>query len=377
MKSIPDALLQHYASSSTTITTCWKVTRRDGLTFCYTAFDRDLRVQGLVYSATVAVSATAIASSNKFEIQNVEVAGLLQEGLMALGAMTEQDILAGIWDDARVTIFEVNYVDPSMGIATMQTGRIGQLSTGRLTYTSELRGLMQNLQQSIGHTVLPGCFKDLGDENCMVDLSLFTYDGTVSTALTTRNWIDVTLRQPDHQCRGGLVTWLTGANAGLAMEVKDQSAAGDVILQSDMPYPVAIGDTYSIHAGCNKLHKRGELVYAAALTGSVTSVNGTSFVDSSRGEDDHYLDGGRFTWTGGANLDIVTEVSNFITKTFTLLGSPAFPIQEGDTYTVEPQITTGALVYDGDCGVKFDNAVNFGGFPEVPGNDKVLGAGNQ
>jgi hypothetical protein len=51
----------------------------------------------------------------------------------------------------------------------------------------------------------------------------------------------------------GLVTWLTGANAGLAaMEVKAY-VPGQVTLQLPPPYPIVIGDTYSIHAGCDKL----------------------------------------------------------------------------------------------------------------------------
>ncbi|CAJ3065672.1 Uncharacterized conserved protein [Burkholderia pseudomallei] len=67
----------------------------------------------------------------------------------------------------------------------------------------------------------------------------------------------------------GKVTWLTGQNAGFSMEVKS-FAPGVVTLAMAMPYPIAVGDTYTITAGCDKtigtcsarynniLHFRGE-----------------------------------------------------------------------------------------------------------------------
>jgi uncharacterized phage protein (TIGR02218 family) len=298
MKTLTTALAAHYANPATTITTCWKVTRRDGAQFGYTGLDRDVIVAGKLYSATVGVAASAIASSSDLSIQNIEVSGLFQQGLLALGAMTEDDIVAGLWDDARITIFEVNYVDPTMGIATLQTGTIGEMKTGRLTYTSELRGLMQHLQQSIGRTVTPGCDYDLGDENCKVDLGPFTVTGSVTgNILGRRGFDDSALVEVDHWFAYGKITWLTGANVGLSMEVKDSlhdatSLVISISLQGSLPYDLAIGDTYSMHAGCNKLHK----------------------------------------------------------------------ITDGD--------------YSGDCGTKFDNVINKGGFDEGPGDDRVLGAGN-
>lgn len=49
----------------------------------------------------------------------------------------------------------------------------------------------------------------------------------------------------------GLVTFTSGLNAGLSMEIK-VSDVGLFVLQLPMPYTCAIGDTYSIKAGCDK-----------------------------------------------------------------------------------------------------------------------------
>lgn len=50
---------------------------------------------------------------------------------------------------------------------------------------------------------------------------------------------------------GGLLTWTSGANTGRAMEVKSY-VPGLIVLAQAMPYPVAVGDTYSMTPGCGK-----------------------------------------------------------------------------------------------------------------------------
>lgn len=49
----------------------------------------------------------------------------------------------------------------------------------------------------------------------------------------------------------GTLKWLTGANAGYTMEVK-QFAPGIVTLALPMEFPIVAGDTYTITAGCDK-----------------------------------------------------------------------------------------------------------------------------
>ena len=49
----------------------------------------------------------------------------------------------------------------------------------------------------------------------------------------------------------GVLTWLTGANAGLRMDVRAVDGT-TVELMFAMPFTVAPGDTFSIVAGCNK-----------------------------------------------------------------------------------------------------------------------------
>lgn len=52
---------------------------------------------------------------------------------------------------------------------------------------------------------------------------------------------------------GGVLTWLTGENAGRSMEVKNVDAgSGTVTFWLGMYFPIAVGDKFLVYPGCNK-----------------------------------------------------------------------------------------------------------------------------
>lgn len=63
---------------------------------------------------------------------------------------------------------------------------------------------------------------------------------------------------PDDSMNGGVVTWLTGSNAGRSMEIKDFVADDGVTITQDlvlflkMPFDIQVGDKATIYRGCDK-----------------------------------------------------------------------------------------------------------------------------
>jgi uncharacterized phage protein (TIGR02218 family) len=107
--------------------------------------------------------------------------------------------------------------------------------------------------------------------------------------------------------------------------------------------------------------------------GMVAALSGTSsFSTSGLGS---YADGwftaGKLTFTGGANAGTSVEVKihrNTGGVTLDLWQAMAEPIAPGDTFTV----TAGCDKRFATCHDRFNNIVNFRGFPHVPGNDFVV-----
>lgn len=235
---------------ATTLATCWLVTRLDGEVFGFTDHSEDLAFEGVTYSASTGYTATAIRSGSGLNVDNLDVQGALDST-----TITDEDLLAGVWDFAAIEVFEINYEDVSMGGMNLRTGNLGAMRSGRGAFVAELRGMLQRVQQGLGRLVMPACNADLGDSRCGINLSTFT-DGTVSGSVdavsSNRQWVDAGLTQATNWFAGGLVTWTSGLNAGLSMEVKTFTSGGAVLLHLPMPYAVQAGDAFTITKGCDK-----------------------------------------------------------------------------------------------------------------------------
>ena len=247
MKSVSVALLAHMQGETTTLATCWRVTRLDGEVFGFTDHCETLTIDGVAYVASTGYTATAIQSGSGLNVDNLDI-----EGALDSETITEQDLLAGLWDFAAIEIFLVNYDDLTMGEMVLRTGNLGTVRTGRGMFVAELRGMMQRLQQAVGRLVMPACNANLGDARCGVNLATYTAVGSVDSVTSNRQFLDAALPHATGWFNGGLLTWTSGANDGLAMEVKQFTFGGSIVLHLPMPHTVSAGDTFTISAGCDK-----------------------------------------------------------------------------------------------------------------------------
>lgn len=259
MKTTSVALAAHLASGAHTIATCWLVTRTDDQIFGFTSHDEDLEIDGVVYVASLGMNRSNIEGRAGFEVSNSEASGFLSGD-----AVTDEDLRAGVWDYATVRVFDVNWADLSMGPLKQMRGWLGEFSLVGESYTTELRGLANAYQKSIGELVGPACAAALGDARCKVDLTDYSAEGQV-TSVTSNRLFDTDLSgatvrltpettgaPPEDYFAAGLITWLTGLNAGRRMEVKTSATDGALTLQLPMVSTVAPGDTFSVSAGCVK-----------------------------------------------------------------------------------------------------------------------------
>jgi uncharacterized phage protein (TIGR02218 family) len=170
------------------------------------------------------------------------------------GYITAPDLLAGKYDFAEVEIFIVNYMDISQGRMLLRRGRLGEVTMQKDTFIAELRGLAESLQQTIGELYQPSCRAILGDSECKKVLTSFTFTGTVTTVSSGLIFTSNALTQAAGYFTGGQITWTSGNNNGLKMEVKE-FANKQVVLAQAMPYAIQVGNSFQIIAGCDKTHQ--------------------------------------------------------------------------------------------------------------------------
>ena len=105
-------------------------------------------------------------------------------------------------------------------------------------------------------------------------------------------------------------------------------------------------------------------------SGGVVSVTSDTTFETSLAQATGWYDGGELSWTSGANAGQTVAVRHWGADAGTLcLFLPAlYAVQIGDTFTIRP----GCDKNFATCRAKFGNAINFRGFPHVPGNDQIL-----
>jgi uncharacterized phage protein (TIGR02218 family) len=247
MRNLPAPLAAHYASGTTTLATCWRVTLQDGTVLGFTDLDRPLTVAGVLYEAGTGFLPSAMQSQSRLAVDNQAMDGFLDSDRISAA-----DLGAGRWDYAEVLVFAVNWRDLSQGIDIKQRGRLGEVSLRRGTFTAEFRGLANAYSQAVSDVYQPGCRTQLGSAACGVDLAAWTVSGTLSAVSADGLTLsDPARAEPADHFAGGKITLTSGASAGLSMEVKTY-APGQVLLQLQLPRGAAAGDTYTLHAGCNK-----------------------------------------------------------------------------------------------------------------------------
>ena len=246
MKSVSVGLGEHIAQEVTMLATCWKITRRDGVVMGFTDHDEDLTVSGVAYLATSGFTPTAVETSAALNVDNLDI-----EGLLSADAITEVDLLAGRYDHAEVEVFVVNYVDLTQGVMMLRTGWLGEVTVKGGQFVAELRGLTQKLATRVGQTYSPACRAQFVDASCGVALATHTETGNVS-GVTSRQIFEDSERSEDAGYFAyGKITFSSGANDGISMEVKE-FANGRFVLALPMPHEVDEGDAYSVVAGCDK-----------------------------------------------------------------------------------------------------------------------------
>lgn len=253
MKALPSAVQSALDSGATTFCRCWKVTLRDETVLGFTDHDRSLSFDGVDYEPASGFMASEVEASLGLAVDTQEV-----EGALSSDRIAEADIAAGLWDDAEVLLILVDWSDVAKR-TILRRASIGEVTRGETAFRAELRGLAHRLAEDQGRAFARTCDAVLGDARCKVDLDTegFTGEGTVAAVTSTRILrVSGLGAYDDGWFTGGVLTFLTGANAGRAAEVRRyQRIAGApnlCELWQPMPEPVEAGDTFSISAGCDK-----------------------------------------------------------------------------------------------------------------------------
>ena len=316
MKAAGGALNTHLGQTATTLSKLARLTRKDGTVFLFTDHDRNKTVGAETFNAKGSFDSTAIRNTDKMRSEGAQFVGAfdsaeiteadLRAGLFDNATL---DILAVNWADTsqgtiilktsrlgkavmgdagwqidvssimealEVTVGDVYAVGcivdlgsakckvrldpPAWAATTAYTVRpardaglgsvVKPTSANRRHFKCTVAGTSGGSEPTwdttIGNTTVDGTVT-------WTTIQALTVTGSVTGVTDRRTFADTATTEADGYWDFGVLTWLTGNNAGLVMEVETYTlAGGDFLLKLEMPYDIQAGDTYSLTAGCDK-----------------------------------------------------------------------------------------------------------------------------
>ncbi len=274
MKTISAALGAHLGQDSTTTAMLWKCKRQDGVILGFTDHDMPILFNdgtegspvgtlAVLYTPYDGATASATETGSDMSSSSQELVGYLDSA-----AITEADIFANKYDYATIEIRLVNWQDLTQGALLWKKGTLGEVKVKNGQFTAEIRGMEYYLNTNIGDTYGAMCRADLGDSRCTFNIAAAVQTGVVVSVSDLRTFVAAAspLMSPANPLveaingsvtpaptawfNEGVLTWLTGLNAGYLIEV-GQYTQPTIELFENMPYVIMPGDTFTIEPGCD------------------------------------------------------------------------------------------------------------------------------
>lgn len=226
----------------TTTAWCWKLTLQDGAVMGFTNHDRDLVINNITYEASSGFEPTAVDTTNDMATDNLDVTGMLDSE-----RIKATDISNGRFDFAEVEIFLCNWAKVTDPVLILRRGTIGRISHGKNGFQAEVRGLLEAFQQAAGLAYQKQCRAQFGDSQCGLNKAAYTFTGSV-TSISQDGSFSTDLTQEDDYFSYGVIRF---DRTGEEMEVKKYSQTGGGISLFLPVLSFAVGDTFSVSAGCD------------------------------------------------------------------------------------------------------------------------------
>jgi len=229
----------------TTIAFCWRLERRDGVALGFTTHDRDLIIAHLRYRAAPGMLPSAVSLSDGFDPDSMDISGALTSD-----AISKEDLKAGRWDGAAVTLFITDWENPEADHVSLARGVLGDVAAQGNGFSAELRGPTALLERPVVEQTSPECRAQLGDKRCRVDMAPRVRVTRVTGMSGDVVEVAAASAEPNAYAYGR-ARWIGGRNSGLESALLS-SDGPQLTLREPLPCPFAVGDVVEISEGCDK-----------------------------------------------------------------------------------------------------------------------------
>ncbi len=215
-------------------------------------YPRDLKMgNGQTYMANFGYEFTGFTSGTGTSAAVIDL-----EGIIDATGIRRADVASGVYDNARIDLFATSWRVPVEDEEALGFGYLGKTTVRDDRLAAEIMSAQDVLGQAVGDTVAPMCKKKFGGTEfggCQKPLGSITVTGTLTSVTDAGQFADSARGEAADYFTAGLVSFTSGANAGLkAQEIKAHSAGGVIVLHEPFYYTPSIGDAYTLIPGCRQ-----------------------------------------------------------------------------------------------------------------------------
>jgi uncharacterized phage protein (TIGR02218 family) len=175
-------------------------------------------------------------------------------GIISSSAITTDDLRAGLYREAKITVMLVDHRFPWLGYIARAVFWISTINFDGEKWQTETIGLMGWAQRSAGSVFTRDCQHVFGDSGCGInkELAAHKFTGTVSS-VTDRRTISTSISgKADDFFAFGLLVVTSGDNNGLEFDVQDFTGTGGIFkLRIYAPHDFGVGDAFTAYRGCD------------------------------------------------------------------------------------------------------------------------------
>jgi uncharacterized phage protein (TIGR02218 family) len=134
------------------------------------------------------------------------------------------------------------------------SGLLSEVTRQGAAFSAELVSLKADLERQIGQVYARTCDAEVGDSRCGVDLGdpALRAEGVVANLTGPMRFVAGVLEGfADGWFSGGMLTWVSGANAGQAARVL-RHGGSELALARTPRFSMSEGDAFVVTAGCDK-----------------------------------------------------------------------------------------------------------------------------
>lgn len=261
-RSIQSRHQQFFDEDAIHLVYCYRITLTNGRILHFTEHDKVIRVvlEGETtyteFEPAGGLNMSAFESKNQFENSGGEVLGAISSS-----KVTESDLRQGLYDGAKVARYKVDRRFPFAGVVTKDEFVIRDLRHSDERWTANVTSKSSLLDILDGEVFERQCRHRLGDgfgddsvAGCKVDLvSVTDHDKGIQDVDSDlpRERFQITTGQAIGYFDYGRARFVTGANAGITIEIESNEASGWINLNEPTPFDIEIGDVVDMEAGCD------------------------------------------------------------------------------------------------------------------------------